>query len=239
MFIQEHWLPHHQASDKFSADFPSYKFLTTSSDMFCPPEDLILQSGPVWHGTALGWSSSIDTFITKIPVVSDRFCGVQYLDIVNNIDILSYCAYLPTSGQDDEFTEILSLLTLDLSSNRCGKSTILIGLDSNQSKKSTNRRSEAMLDFMTLFSFKSLHIDDQATFHHNNQMSESQIDDILCFIPEETKIDVRFKDILCQKINSSNLSSHDVVVGEICLPQPSDKSVPEPDYSTTYIQNLV
>ena len=87
IFLQEHWLPHYQACEKISSDFPTYKFLTTSSDMFSSPEDLILQSGPTWHGTALGWSSSIDTNITKLAIVSDRFYGVRYLDIANNIDI--------------------------------------------------------------------------------------------------------------------------------------------------------
>ena len=91
-----------------------------------------------------------------------------------------------------------------------------------------------MLDFMKMFSFQSLHIDDQPTFHHNNQVSESQIDHILCSIPESAKIDIRFKDIFCQKLNSANLSSHDAVVGEIILPQPSDDSAPEPDYTATY-----
>ena len=48
----------------------------------------------------------------------DRFCGVHYTDIANNIDILSYCAYLPTAGQDGDFTEVLSFLTLDISTHR-------------------------------------------------------------------------------------------------------------------------
>ena len=235
IFLQEHWLPHYQACDKLSSDFPSFRFLTTSSDMFSPPEDLALQAGPTWHGTALGWPSSIDTYVSKLPIVSERFCGVQYLDIANNIDILSYCAYLPTSGQDDEFNEVLSLLTLDLLTNRRESSTIIIGLDSNQSSKSTNRRTESMMQFMNIFLFQSLHVDDCPTFHHNNQISESQIDHILCYIPEKTKQEIKHKDILCQKNNSSNLSSHDVVIGEICLPQSSDNPEAEQDYSNSYI----
>ena len=121
-----------------SSDFPKYKFITTSSDMFLAPEDIILQSEPVWHATALGWPASVDTFITKLPVISERFRGVHYQDIQNNIDILSYCAYLPTAGQDDLYTEILSLLTLDLSNHKNNKnSSIIIGMDSNCNIKST------------------------------------------------------------------------------------------------------
>ena len=88
-----------------------------------------------------------------------------------------------------------------------------------------------MVKFMKMFLLHSLHLDDQPTFHHNNQVSESQIDHILCFISQKANLDIKLKDILCQKLHSSNLSSHDVVVGEICLPQPNDKLVKEPDYS--------
>ena len=116
--------------------------------MFLPPEDLILQSGATWHGTALGWPVSIDPYISKLPVVSDRFCGVHYLDISSNIDILSYCAYLPTAGQDDDFSEVLSIFSLDILTHRSEKSTIIIGLDSNQSKKSTRRRTDDMMSFI-------------------------------------------------------------------------------------------
>ena len=59
MFLQEIWLPDHE-SVKISDDFQDYNFLTTSADMFTATEDLILQSGPVWHGTALGWRKSIE-----------------------------------------------------------------------------------------------------------------------------------------------------------------------------------
>ena len=91
-----------------------------------------------------------------------------------------------------------------------------------------------MQDFMKTFSFKSLHIDDTPPFHHNNQVSESQIDHILCFIPEKAKLSITFEDILCQKINSSNLWSHDPVIGKILLPKPSDNHENEPNYTNTY-----
>ena len=54
LFLQEHWLSNHECH-KIANDFQDYCFLSTSSDMFTPIEDLILQSGPVWHGTAIGW----------------------------------------------------------------------------------------------------------------------------------------------------------------------------------------
>ena len=79
-----------------SNDFQEFNFLTTSADMFLPTEDLILKSGPVWHGTALGWKKSVEKFITKLNVVSDRFCGVKY-ETKSDSSVIAYTAYLPTS----------------------------------------------------------------------------------------------------------------------------------------------
>ena len=92
IFLQEHWLPHHEAEYKLAHDFKLYHFQTTSSDMFLPTEDLLLKSGPTWHGTAIGWHNSVNSKIRKIPVVSDRFCGVSYDD--DSTTILAYAAYL-------------------------------------------------------------------------------------------------------------------------------------------------
>ena len=37
----------------------------------------MLDKGPTWHGTALGWPSSVSSCISKIPLISTRFCGVK------------------------------------------------------------------------------------------------------------------------------------------------------------------
>ena len=52
IFIQEHWLPSYEAPEKFSNDFSKYEFHVTSCDSFLHPEELILKTGPTWHGTA-------------------------------------------------------------------------------------------------------------------------------------------------------------------------------------------
>ena len=101
--------------------------------MFTPAEDLVLQSGPVWHGTALGWKKSADKLITKLPIISDRFCGVNYVDKGVGIDMIAFTAYLPTSGKDEEFLEILSMLSFDIAQHKTDDSIILIGTDSNVS----------------------------------------------------------------------------------------------------------
>ena len=127
---------------------------------------------------------TIDKYILKVPIISERFCGVSYSDKQSHI--LAYTVYLPTSGQDDEFLEIISKLSFDISDNICAKSSILIGLDSNQSEKSTRRRTEAMERFREQFSLKTILLGDRPTFHHNNGTSVSQIDHILYFVPDNS-----------------------------------------------------
>ena len=113
MFFQEHWLPDNEACMKMKADFEEYDFLTTSDDMFTPVEDLLLESGAVWHGSAIAWHSSTQQFVSKLEIVNDRFCGIKYEDMKNNTNVLAYSAYLPTTGKDDEFLEVVTALTTD------------------------------------------------------------------------------------------------------------------------------
>ena len=205
--------------------------------MFLPTEDLILQSGPVWHGTALGWKKSAEKFITKFEVVSERFCGVKYETNVNN-SIIAYTAYLPTSGQDDLFIEVLSLLSFDIIQNNTDNSIIVIGTDSNVSKKSSKRRQDAMRVFLDSFQLSSIMKNENPTFHHNNGTSESQIDQILIFIPEKSKIQIKFKEHLCLKDDPTNISSHDVIVGEVNILEPLEESEAQ-DYSSSYTPFVV
>ena len=142
LFIQEHWLPNHEAMSKFSTDFPNYVFITTSSDMFMQTEDRILKQGATWHGTALAWPKHVDMLIVTLPIISDRFCGIKYEGKCPESCILAYTVYLPTAGRDDDFLEILSLLSHDLHLNMIENGMVILGMDSNQSKLSFKRRTE-------------------------------------------------------------------------------------------------
>ena len=90
IFLQEHWLPQYESNSILDKSMPEYSFLTTADDMFIPPEDRLLIPGPVWHGTAIGWHKSFDRFISKLPIVSERFCGVYFEGKIFQIEILSY-----------------------------------------------------------------------------------------------------------------------------------------------------
>ena len=191
----------------------------------------MLESGPVWHGTAIGWDKSINQFITKLPLVSDRFCGVKYDD--KKTQIIAYTAYLPTSGQDHDFLHVLSQLSSDIESYGALSTTLLIGLDSNQSQKSSRPRTEAMNKFINYFSVRSVLENDSPTFHHNNLTSESQIDHILHNMHEKSNVKINLKKHLCKLNNFANISSHDALVAEIALPVVRQINLEE-DHTSTY-----
>ena len=134
--------------------------------MFTHAEDKALQSGPVWHGTALGWDKSVDKNITKLPIISERFCGIIYDDL--GTKILAYTAYLPTSGQDYEFLHVLSQLFQDIENRITLDTIVIIGLDSNQSVKSSRCRTEAMQRFIKHFSLKTVLTNDNPTSAEQN-----------------------------------------------------------------------
>ena len=95
-----------------------------------------------------------------------------------------------------------------------------------------------MMQFQPQFSLKTILLNDSPTFHHNNQTSVSQIDHILYFIPDKSKVKVTLHKHLCKLDNSANLSSHDAIVGQIVLPSVQESNS-EPDYSSTYTPFIV
>ena len=126
----------------------------------------------------------------------------------------------------------------NIEENNTENCVVIIGTDSNVSSKSTKRRSEAMEFFLGAFSLKSILQSAEPTFHHNNQTSESQIDHIFVYIPEHSNVKIHFKEHLCLKDDQSNLSSHDVILGEILLPL-SQSEVSAVDYSASYSDFIV
>ena len=68
--------------------------------------------------------------------------------------------------------------------------------------------------------------------------SESQIDNIFFYIPEKSKVEIRLKNHLCLKNDAANLSSHDVLVGEVILPS-LHLEASTSDYSSTYSDFIV
>ena len=227
LFIQEHWIPNHEL-DTFEKDFPQYSFHSTAYDMFVPEEELLTRSGPTWYGTSIAWKMEIDKYITRLPFCSERFCGVLYSD--EGCSFLLSTLYLPTSGQDEDFNETLEILSADILKYLKEGIGLIIGTDTNVSIKSTKRRQAAMKHFQEHFNLHSILPHDLPTFHHHNQTSASQIDHIL---HNSWNVDITFKEQICQLEHSDNLSSHDVILGMISIPEIKAKTT-DTDYTETY-----
>ena len=173
--------------------------------MFANPEDILSHSGPTWHGTALGWHTSLTNKVTKLKFTSSRFCGIKIE--IKGIDILAFTAYLPTAGQDSDYLEEISLLIHNIEENISPSCSIIIGMDANVSENSSDRRKKAFGKLKTMFNLETILPDMTPTFHHNNGISETQIDHILCNNP----LLLTFSEQNCKKDHFENLSSHDVL----------------------------
>ena len=124
-------------------------------------------------------------------------------------------------------------LASDINLHRTNDEAIIIGSDTNQSFKSSKRRSDAMDDFKHDFHLNTILHSNEATFHHNNLSSSSQIDHILYDTNEVTNISIKFFEHLCTLENDDNLSSHDVILGELNLKMGAEP-VSAVVYSHTY-----
>ena len=146
---------------------------------------------------------------------------------------MNISAYLATSGRDDEYIDVIDQLSVFVTDNLEAEEALIIGLDTNESEKSTRRRREAMSKFCNMFSLQSITPEHMNTFHHNNHTSSSRIDHILYFIPQAKNINIEFLENLCKLNNASNLSSHDVIMGKISF-QVMRAHASEIDYKHTY-----
>ena len=90
-------------------DFPDYEFQISTPDMFIHPEDKLSTPDHTWHGCAIGWHSTIHTFIKNIPATNDRITGVCFSS-TSSSSLLAISVYFPTSRKDEEFIECISNL---------------------------------------------------------------------------------------------------------------------------------
>lgn len=97
-----------------------------------------------------------------------------------------------------------------------------------------------MNHFNDQFSLSSILLNEEPTFHQNNESSVSQIDHILYYNPENMSLKVDLHKHLCKLQNFANLSSHDALVGKIeMLLFTQLKLSDEVDYTETYTQFAV
>ena len=112
---------------------------------------------------------------------------------------------------------------------------LIIGLDSNQSVKSSRRRTYEMQNFIDKFSLKTiLENNTDPTFHHYNG-SESQIDHIYHNLEnKDTCYKISFNKILCKHEFHENISSHDAIIGDFYLSEIMNKDNEELTYLSSY-----
>ena len=226
VFLQEIWLPYHDQCllDNFLPDF-SFKIATP--DMFQHNEEKLMNSGPTWHGAAIGWHQELNHKISFPETNHERFIGIKLKLTSGDCSLLLISLYAPTSGHDDDFLESVALLTEYICEHTAQGNQIVIGTDSNCSRKSTARRQDSWTSFCRLFSLK-IHRTDLPTFHHNNGTSESSID---CFAASST-LDLENLRQFCTLETPRNLSSHDPIMSAITVRDVSEKV--ESKFSNTY-----
>ena len=153
--------------------FSDYSLHISTPDMFKPPEDLLSNSDHTWHGSAIMWHASLVSGVTTLKTTNGRFAGVKINS--ENEKFIAISAYFPTSGKDSEYLECTSDLANLVSKYRNDKETIIIGTDSNCSEKSSPRRIQALYNLCKELKLVKVSTSN-ATFHHHNGSSESNID---------------------------------------------------------------
>ena len=181
-----------------------YSIQISTPDQFTPPEDRLGRADHTWHGAAIIWHESLDANIQCIGNTHDRFTGIKMN--FTGVHFLAISAYLPTSGKDDDFLSCLGELSCFIADNIDNIDTVLIGMDSNCSEKSTPRRTKAFQQFcheQSLIKFSH----SEPTFHHSNGLSASNID---YFLISQRSVDT-IHDISsqCNQDYPENFSSHD------------------------------
>ena len=226
VFLQEIWLPFHGLS-VINNYLPGYSFKIATPDMFHHNEDKLLHSGPIWHGTAIGWHNDINSSVTFPDSNHERLVGLKYNLNENSLLLVSF--YAPTSGHDDEFLEALSHLSQYILLHSSTGDQVVIGTDSNCSSKSTSRRQESWRIFCETFSLK-VHSTENPTFHHNNGTSESTID----FFVTSCSLGTGKLSQYCTLDTPLNLSSHDPITTTIAVKDISEKQ--NSKFSDTYTE---
>ena len=98
LFLQELWLPYHDKKlmEKY---LPNFCFNIATPDMFQHNEDKLMNSGPVWHGCAVGWHKDLSSNITLLDSHHERIVGIKY--VLNNHSLLLISVYAPPSGRSE------------------------------------------------------------------------------------------------------------------------------------------
>ena len=205
VFLQEIWASYNQKS-ALNQIFPDFSIEISTPDMFTPPEDLLCDRDHTWHGSGIMWHDSLDPTVTVLKTINDRFTCIKL--ILHEKKFLVFSVYFPTSGKDDDYLDCIGDLVNFAMEHQDDDEVILIGTDSNCSERSTPRRILAFSNMCERLNLRKVSTN-HPTFHHHNNLSESNIDYFL--ITENYASNLGEPTVSCSLETPENFSSHDPV----------------------------
>ena len=221
----------HQLKDYFVDKFCSF---LNSEDRYDP--ELPLVKNQAFGGTMVFWRRSLDPFISVHPVSTTSFLPIIYSHPGSPVTI-HIALYLPTSGQESEFMEEITLLKIaieDLKETHPEAFIFLRG-DSNVNTKNKDRAT-IFENFCSTLGLEQIPIN-HSTYHHfvGNGLFDSSIDIIAHSknAPSKEKVEK----IFCQKNFPEVDSHHDIIMSSVSIPVVSTKPVNENLVTAPRIEN--
>ena len=213
-----HDLPH------LMSNFTShYKSFLNSEDNY--DTDIPFLKNQAFGGTMAMWKVEHDPFITVYPVLTTSFLPIIFSPPGSPITV-HIVLYLPTSGQEMEFTEQVVLLrsTILELQDKFPNPLIYLRGDSNVNPNNKNRV-KIFTDFLSTFKLSIIPLYHK-TYHHflGNGLFDSEIDVIITSDVNSERVEK----ILCSQERHDIDSHHDMILSTITMPF---EGVPEPEDS--------
>ena len=192
-----------------------YLYSLNSSDLFDP--GLPLARSTAHGGTMVMWRIELDPYITVIPSSCPAFLPVLFKPPGQLVSI-HVAIYLPTQGQENEFIDCISKLSLcveQLQEQYPGAALYLRGdFNVNDNNKNRNTLLEHLCSEHLLKSTPISH----KTYHHftGGGLSDSNLDKLL--FSSSLKVPETVLQIICKLENPLINSHHDLILSSWSLP---------------------
>ena len=192
-----------------------YSFTLNSEDKYDP--DLPLIKSRAHGGTMVLWKTLHDPYIEIYPVVTSAFLPVIFKP-PGSIASIHIAIYLPTHGQENEYVEELSKLSVVVEElgEAHPEAPIFMRGDFNVNKNN-KKRTELFKHFCTIHSFREVRLP-KPTYHHflGGGRSDSNLDKLLTSDSENNHESL--KDIICKLENPLIESHHDIIISAWSVP---------------------
>ena len=192
---------------------PDFKFSLNSEDLYDP--EAPFAKNQTFGGTMVGWKCNLDPYITVYPVST-----TSYLPIILSLPgapvSVHVAIYLPTSGQDLDFSLQLTLLRVTIVELREKYPKCVIYLRGDSNANVNNKTRYCMFqDFILSLNLKSIPTNHK-TYHHfiGDGVFDSSIDIIL---HSENTGEEKIEEIFCSKLWPEVDSHHDAIVSSFLV----------------------